>query len=73
MNRFFLIALLFAVVVAPPVKGSQRVAIKVSPVVAMEPAALTIRATVEPSDENRRLRATARAAISRWKAATLRA
>lgn len=58
MNRFFLVALLFAVVVAPPVKGSQRVAIKVSPVVAMEPAALTIRATVEPSDENRRLSVT---------------
>ena len=55
MNRFFLVALLCALVVAPSVKGSQRVAIKVSPVVAMEPAALTIRATVEPSDENRKL------------------
>ena len=59
MKRFFLVALLLSlVVVAPAVNGSQRVAIRVSPVVAMEPAALTIRATVEPSDENRKLSVT---------------
>ena len=59
MKRVFLVALLLTlVIVAPAVKGSQRVAIRVSPVVAMEPAALTIRATVEPSDENRRLSVT---------------
>jgi hypothetical protein len=58
MNRFFLGVLLFTLVVSPSVKGSQRVAIRVSPVVALEPAALTIRATVEPSDENRKLSVT---------------
>jgi hypothetical protein len=59
MKRFFLVALLLSlIVVGPAVNGSQRVAIRVSPVVAMEPAALTIRATVEPSDENRRLSVT---------------
>jgi len=55
MKRLFVVALLFTFVVAPSVTGGQRIAIRVSPVVAMEPAALTIRATVEPSDENRRL------------------
>jgi hypothetical protein len=40
---------------APQVRGNQRLAIRVSPVVAMAPAALTIRATVEPSDDNRTL------------------
>jgi hypothetical protein len=59
MKRLFMVALLLTlVIVAPPVKGNQRVAIRVSPVVAMEPAALTIRATVEPSDENRKLSVT---------------
>ena len=59
MKRFFLVALLLTlVIVGPAVNGSQRVAIRVSPVVAMEPAALTIRATVEPSDENRKLSVT---------------
>lgn len=42
-------------VFAPQVRGNQRLAIRVSPVVAMAPAALTIRASVEPSDDNRRL------------------
>jgi hypothetical protein len=59
MKRFFRVALLLSlIVVGPAVHGSQRVAIRVSPVVAMEPAALTIRATVEPSDENRKLSVT---------------
>jgi hypothetical protein len=56
MKRFFLIALLLTLVaVGPTLKGNQRVAIRVSPAVAMEPAILTIRATVEPNDENRKL------------------
>lgn len=56
MKRLFLIAVLFALVaVGPSLKGSQRVTIRVSPVVAMEPALLTIRASVEPNDENRKL------------------
>ena len=56
MKRFFLVTLLLAIVaIAPSLTGSQRVAVRVSPIVAMEPAALTIRATVEPSDENRKL------------------
>ena len=40
---------------APQVRGSQRLAVRVSPIVAMAPAFLTIRATVEPSDDNRKL------------------
>ena len=58
MKRFFLIALLGALAVGPQLTGSQRVAIRVSPAVAMEPAFLTIRAIVEPSDENRKLTVT---------------
>jgi hypothetical protein len=58
MKRFFLATLLLTLAVAPSLKGSQRVVIRVSPVVAMEPALLTIRATVEPSDENRKLSVT---------------
>jgi len=54
MKRFFLITLLGVLAVGPQIAGSQRVAIRVSPAVAMEPAFLTIRATVEPSDENRK-------------------
>ena len=40
---------------APALNGTARIAIHVTPVVAMEPALLTIRTTVEPSDENRKL------------------
>jgi hypothetical protein len=58
MKRFFLITLLGVLAVGPQIAGSQRVAIRVSPAVAMEPAFLTIRATVEPSDENRKLTVT---------------
>jgi hypothetical protein len=59
MKRFFLITLLFALMVAaPPVHGGQRVALHVSPIVAMEPALLTIRASVEPSEDNRKLSVT---------------
>jgi len=42
----------------PQLKGGERIAVRVSPVVAMEPAFLTIRASVEPSDDNRKLTVT---------------
>ena len=57
MKRLFFVSLLAGVVaIAPGLRGSQRVAIHVTPAVAMEPASLTIRATVEPSEDNRLLR-----------------
>ena len=43
---------------APSLNGTQRVAIHVSPAVAMEPAQLTIRTTIEPNDANRKLSVT---------------
>ena len=39
----------------PHLTGSQRLAIRVTPAIALAPAAVTIRATVEPSDDNRLL------------------
>jgi hypothetical protein len=36
--------------------GAERVTIRVSPTVAMAPALLTIRTTIEPNDDNRLLR-----------------
>jgi hypothetical protein len=36
-------------------QGAQRITIRVTPAVALEPAQLTIRTTVEPSDQNRLL------------------
>jgi hypothetical protein len=42
-------------VVAPQVGGGQHLALRVSPVVAMAPAFLTIRTSIEPNDDNRRL------------------
>ena len=41
--------------VAPHVRGGQHLAIRVSPVVAIAPAFLTIRTTIEPNDDNRSL------------------
>jgi hypothetical protein len=59
MKRLLLVAFFGALVPgAPTLHGTPRVAIHVSPVVAMEPALLTIRTTVEPSDENRKLNIT---------------
>ena len=56
MKRLLLVAFFGPVVLsAPAVHGTARIAIHVTPVVAMEPALLTIRTTVEPSDENRKL------------------
>jgi hypothetical protein len=40
---------------APYVNGGPRLAIRVSPAVALAPAFLTVRAIVEPSDDNRML------------------
>ena len=55
MKRLLLVAFFGALVPsAPTLHGTPRIAIHVSPVVAMEPALLTIRTTVEPSDENRK-------------------
>jgi len=36
-------------------QGSQRVTLRVTPAVALEPAQLTIRTSIEPSDQNRLL------------------
>ncbi len=38
-----------------PGVATERVSLRVTPVVALEPALLTIRTTIEPSDENRLL------------------
>ena len=38
---------------AAPLGAGQRLAIRVSPAVAMAPASLTVRATIEPSERNR--------------------
>jgi hypothetical protein len=40
---------------AADLTAGQRIAIRVSPAVALAPAVLTVRATVEPSDDNRLL------------------
>jgi len=59
MKKVVLMAFLGAFAVgAPPIKGGERIAVRVSPAVAMEPAYLTIRTSVEPSDENRKLTVT---------------
>lgn len=59
MKNLFLMAVLGALMLsAPSLTGTPRIAVRVSPAVAMEPAELTIRTMVEPSDENRKLRVT---------------
>ena len=56
MRKFSLAAVASALlVVAPQVGGAQHLALRVSPIVAMAPASLTIRTTIEPNDDNRRL------------------
>ncbi len=47
--------LLFTAATSIDVKSNQRLSVKVSPAVAIAPAMLTIRATVEPDDNNRAL------------------
>jgi hypothetical protein len=59
MKNLFLVAVLGALMLsAPSLTGTPKIAVRVSPAVAMEPAQLTIRTMVEPSDENRTLRVT---------------
>jgi hypothetical protein len=59
MKHLFLTAVLGALMLsAPSLTGAPKIAVRVSPAVAMEPAQLTIRTLVEPSDENRKLRVT---------------
>ena len=56
MKKISTLAFLLAVVVsAPPLSGGQRLSIQVSPAVALAPAFLTVRTTIEPSDDNRLL------------------
>jgi hypothetical protein len=56
MKKVSVVTIVCALLVfAPQVRGSQRLAVRVSPVVALAPAFLTIRASVEPSDDNRTL------------------
>jgi hypothetical protein len=56
MKTLFLMAVFGALIVsAPTLNGTPRVAIHVTPAVAMEPAELTIRTTVEPHADNRKL------------------
>ena len=59
MKNLFLMAVLGALMLsAPSLTGTPKITVRVSPAVALEPALLTIRTTVEPSDENRKLRVT---------------
>ena len=54
MNKLSTVAFLGAfVLIAPHLSGGQRLAIRVSPAVALAPALLTVRTTIEPSDDNR--------------------
>jgi len=56
MKTLSLVAVFSAVAVAVlRIEAGPRVAIRVSPAVAFAPAILTVRTTVEPSDENRML------------------
>jgi hypothetical protein len=56
MRKFSIAAVATALlVVAPQARSSQHLALHVSPIVAMAPAALTIRTTIEPNDDNRML------------------
>jgi hypothetical protein len=59
MKTLFLVAVFGSLMVsAPALNGTQRVAIHVSPAVAMEPAQLTIRTMIEPNEANRKLSVT---------------
>jgi hypothetical protein len=56
MRKFSIAAVATALLVAAPqARSSQHLALHVSPIVAMAPAALTIRTTIEPNDDNRML------------------
>src|SRR6185295_18774367 len=56
MNKLSTVAFLGVfVLIAPHLSGGQRLAIRVSPAVALAPALVTVRTTIEPSDDNRML------------------
>src|SRR5258705_1554522 len=56
MKKLSIVVSLCALILsAPHLSGGQRLAIRVSPAVALAPALLTVRTTIEPSDDNRRL------------------
>lgn len=58
MKAVSLVSLLMLVAVSTPQargNSNQRIAIRVSPVMAFAPAMLTVRTTIEPNDDNRSL------------------
>jgi hypothetical protein len=56
MNKLLYCGLICAAIVTVPrVEGAGRVSVRVSPAVALAPAKLVVRTTVEPNDDNRRL------------------
>ena len=56
MDRIAACVVVFALATASASSGGpQRVSVRVSPVVALAPALLTVRTTIEPSEDNRRL------------------
>jgi hypothetical protein len=56
MTKLSVLAVMFAVAITVPGVGAgPRVAIRVSPAMAFAPALVTVRATIEPSDDNRML------------------
>lgn len=56
MKRVSSVTLLSALALTPPsVVAGPRISIRVSPAIAFAPAVLTVRTTIEPSDDNRTL------------------
>lgn len=56
MKKALFATLLFTLAVGAPIaNGRSRMSIRVSPAVALAPALLTVRTTIEPSDDNRML------------------
>ena len=56
MKTLSTVALLGVLVLtAPHLSGGQRLAMRASPAVALAPALVTVRTTIEPSDDNRML------------------
>ena len=55
MKKLSLATLLAALALSAHATGSQRLTIRVSPAMAFAPAVLTVRTTIEPSDDNRAL------------------
>jgi hypothetical protein len=55
MKKISTVATLCALVLTAHLTGGQRLAIRVSPAVALAPALVTVRTTIEPSDDNRML------------------